>query len=146
MVTKYCHLLPPLTLFLKVGRFYPLMAQHYTLFFYKNTETHILPTLKNILIAQIVSDLEMFLFCFDEAEKMEKSEIFPQKRDFLASFWSKNVFFSQYWLWNQRSYINKNVEPIFPRNLRTCKKGSNLENLRTTEPKKYTGSYKKVCR
>ena len=32
--------------------------------------------------------------------------------------------------------MNKNFEPIFSQNLRTCKKGSNLENLRTTEPQK----------
>ena len=64
---------------------------HIHTFFYKNTvfkstEPHILPTLKNILIAQNVSDLEMFLFCFEEAGKMKNLEIFPQKGDFCAVF------------------------------------------------------------
>ena len=67
------------------GEYFFNLKQIITHFFYKNTvykniEPHILPTLKNILIAQIVSDLEMFLFCFDEAEKMKNWKFFPTKR------------------------------------------------------------------
>ena len=52
---------------------------------YKNIEPHILPTLKNILIAQNVSDLEMFLFCFEEAGKMKNLNF--HKKLFLGFFW-----------------------------------------------------------
>ena len=50
---------------------------------YKNIEPHILPTIKNILIAQNVSDLEMFLFCFWRGWKDEKLENFPSTNWYL---------------------------------------------------------------
>ena len=103
---------------------------------YKNIEPHILPTLKNILIAQNVSDLEMFLFCFEEAEKRKNWKFSQQRGDFWAIFGPKWAFLAK--IGRKISVLRwiRTLSLIFAKNLRTCKKGSNLENLRTTEPQK----------
>ena len=75
-------------------------------------------------------------FVVKRLKRCKIGKLSPKKVIFGHFFWSEIDLFSQNLLQNQCSYMNKNFEPIFCEKLRTCKKGSNRENLRTTEPQK----------